>query len=92
MTKRVKFTDKGLTTAAGHAIYEVTFDGQPFGHVEPRWNRLTGVTGWVAFPPGNYVNTVVSGEGPNRGRAVAALLVKTYEMPWREALDAAGVK
>lgn len=85
MTKRVTFTDTGTATDSGYPIYATTFDGKPLGLT---WRVFTTAGGWWAA----ITTDGIRAEGPNRGRAVAALLTKEYALGWREAFTAAGVK
>ena len=88
MTNRVKYTDTGTTTTTGFTpVYNVTYDGRPLGQV---W-KVSAKGPWAATAAAVRADGL-RGEGPNRGRAVAAVLVKAYGLPWSVAFDAAGVK
>lgn len=88
MAKRVKFTDTGTTQAGGYAVYDVTFDGQPFGQTWQVWRQGSGVVAWTAF----LQEQGIGERGHNRGRAVAGLLVKVHGLTWPEAFAAVGVR
>ena len=99
MAKRVKFTDTGRATLhGGYPIYDETFDGQPLGQTWQTWGPGVGrrrgspsPDGWTATAAAVRADGLCA-VGPNRGRAVAALLVKAYGLPWSVAFDAAGVR